>query len=214
MRHQVADPEDVGPDAREGRDDSLSLGAACCIQTQILTSSSTLQDLGIRDLSRRPPHHALTPFPCALRQTASPAVAPYSWAKCASDAALDLRLDNGTLQNLSLSAAFSGDIPAIPARLLGFSARLRSGRDQRRSELQPGPQWPPVHGRLRPIWAGATIDLSPLPYYKPVGQPTMAAGPPQLQPEPTGLRIDSFKVDGPALHLMGRVDMTADGDST
>ena len=149
-----------------------------------------------------------TAFPLRITPERIASSGPVFLGQIASDAALDLRLDNGKLQNLSLTAAFSGNT-SDTGTLLGFLPDYVQGEisgDLSFNQDLNGRQSMAVEANL----GRATIDLSPLPYYKPVGQPTMAQA--RLSFSENGLAsVDSFKVDGPALHLMGRIDMTADG---
>ncbi len=167
----------------------------------------TLQDLSIRDYIGGLPIRA-DGLPLRITPERIASSGPVFLGQIASDAALDLRLDNGKLQNLSLTAAFSGNT-SDTGTLLGFLPDYVQGEisgDLSFNQDLNGRQSMAVEANL----GRATIDLSPLPYYKPVGQPTMAQA--RLSFSENGLAsVDSFKVDGPALHLMGRIDMTADG---
>ena len=130
--------------------------------------------------------------------------------KMNADTELDISLANNKLENLSLKAVFSGNTEDA-GTLLGFLPDYVKGEvsgDLSFVRDLNGRQTMDVEANL----GRAIIDLSPLPYYKPVGQPTMATA--RLSFSNAGLaRVDSFKVDGPALHLMGTIDMTADGQN-
>lgn len=126
----------------------------------------------------------------------------------ASDATLELTLDKGDVQSLRINAAYNGKIADAQA-LLGPLPDYVSGRMS--GELtylqdQSGRRIMDINANL----GRSTIDLSPLPYFKPSGQPARAEA--RLIFNENGLaQVDSFKVDGPALHLAGMLSLTADG---
>ena len=167
-----------------------------------------LQDLGIRDFLGGLPISAEA-LPVRVTPDRIAGSGAVFLGQMSSDAVLDLRMDNNTLQNLSLSAAFSGDI-SHTGTLLGSMPDYVKGEisgDMSFNQDLNGRQSMVIEANL----GRSIIDLSPLAYYKPIGQPTMAEARLSFSQNRL-LRIDSFKVDGPALHLMGRVEMTANGE--
>lgn len=126
-----------------------------------------------------------------------------------ANATLDLDLDGGKLENLDLTASFGGNTQDSGS-LLGFLPDYVKGEisgDLNFKQDINGRQSMAVEANL----GRASIDLSPLPYFKPIGQPSMATA--QMTFTSNGLAsIDSFKIDGPALHLLGQIEMNARGD--
>ena len=121
---------------------------------------------------------------------------------------LDLQLDQGNVQNLTVSARYDGQSEDAK-RLLGPLPNYIKGRmtgDLTFVQDARGRRNLAVTADL----ARTTIDLGPLPYFKPVGQPASAEA--RMILNEAGLQsIESFRIDGPALHVLGNVDMAADG---
>ena len=126
-----------------------------------------------------------------------------------TNATLDLDLDGGKLESLDLAASFGGNTQDA-GTLLSFLPDYVNGEvsgDLNFTQDVTGRQSMSVEANL----GLASIDLAPLPYFKPIGQPSMAEA--ELTFTSNGLAsVDAFKIDGPALHLLGRIEMNARGD--
>ena len=167
--------------------------------------SLTLNDLLVRDfLGGLPVTAALLPVRLTPDRVTSTGAVQLGAVQ--ANASVDVVLNQNEVETFSLKARYSGrSEDARP--ILGPLPRYVKGRMQGDlSYLQD------AEGRrslaVTADLAQASIDLSPLPYFKPVGQPASAEA--RMQLSQRGLQsIDSFRVDGPALHLLGSVDMAA-----
>ncbi|MAV47243.1 MAG: hypothetical protein CBC49_001840 [Alphaproteobacteria bacterium TMED89] len=166
-----------------------------------------LQDLSVADYLGGLPVTAQS-MPLRITPERIAASGPLRLGALAADAELDIRLDANRVENMTLKAVFSGDT-ADSGTLLGFLPDYVKGEvsgDLTFVQDFSGRRTMDIEANL----GRAIIDLAPLPYFKPVGQPTMATA--RLTFGEQGLAtIDTFKVDGPALHLLGTVEMADDG---
>lgn len=167
-----------------------------------------LQNLTIADYLGGLPVTALS-LPVRIKPERIATTGPVSLGQISANATLDLQLNDGGMETLNIVASFAGDTQNT-GTLLGFLPDYVKGEvsgDLNFTQDINGRQSMTVEANL----GRASIDLAPLPYFKPIGQPTMAEA--RMTFSSNGLAsIDTFRVQGPALNLQGQVVMTASGE--
>ena len=135
-------------------------------------------------------------------------VGPVRLGNIAAEATSDLLLENGGVQALKVNATFAGTI-ADAASLLGPIPDYIKGAatgELTYTQTRTGQRVLEVSSTLN----RADINLAPLPYFKPAGQPASAEAVVLLNER--GLEsIKRFSLDGPALSLTGEITMKDGG---
>ncbi len=133
---------------------------------------------------------------------------PVRLGKIAAETTTDIRLTKGGVEELKLKATFAGLI-ADAAGLLGPLPDYIQGRAEGAltyTQTNSGQRVLEISSTLDQ----ADINLAPLPYFKPIGQPAQAEAIVLL--DQNGLdSIKRFSLNGPALNLMGEIDLRDGG---
>ena len=136
-------------------------------------------------------------------------VGPVRLGNIAAETTSDILLENGGVQELKVSAAFTGNITDA-ASLIGPLPDYIQGEasgELTYTQTRTGQRVLEVNSTLN----RADINLAPLPYFKPVGQPARAEA--VLLLNDRGLEsIKRFSLDGPALSLTGEITMKDNGE--
>ena len=135
-------------------------------------------------------------------------VGPVRLGNIAAEATSDILMENGGVRELKVSATFAGNINDA-ASLLGLVPDYIQGAasgELTYTQTRTGQRVLEVSSTLN----RADINLAPLPYFKPVGQPARAEAVVLLNER--GLEsIKRFSLDGPALSLTGEITMKNGG---